>query len=61
MLFQVILIERRVTFEYGDSSARGYGNLVRIEKESKDDVYAKVRTNVKEPIFVVITFDLVSH
>ena len=50
-----------MTFEYGDSSARGYGNLVRIKKESKDDVYAKVRANFEEPIFVVITFDLVGY
>lgn len=59
ILFQVILVERRVTFECGDGGAKGDEDLVRVEK---DDVYTLsfVQT-LKGLIFVIITFDLVSH
>jgi hypothetical protein len=50
-----------VTLECDDSSVRGDGNLVRVEEESKDGIYAKVRANFEGPIFVIIALDLVSH
>ena len=48
-----------MTFECGDGGAKGDEDLVRVEK---DDVYTLsfVQT-LKGLIFVIITFDLVSH
>jgi len=59
ILFQVILVERKVTFKYSDGGAKGDEDLVRVEK---DDVYTLsfVQT-LKGLIFVIITFDLVSY
>jgi hypothetical protein len=59
ILFQVILVQCKVTFKCSDSSAKGDRDLVYVKK---DDVYTLsfVQT-LKGLIFVIITFNLVSY